>query len=268
MSSIETGEAAVLVERRSDGVATVLLNRPKRANAFDDETMFVRLPQIVAELGADPDVRAVVISGTGSYFSAGIDLTSKALEQPDEASLSAMVRGAQEAIITLRTMPKPSIAAVNGPAIGAAFGLALGCDLRVISPAATFSAPFVRMGMVPDNGVSYTLPRIVGASRALEIVLTGRTVDSDEALRIGLANRVADDALEAAIELGAEIAKGGPRAIADTRRNVYAELEATIETSLRELEPASVAANIQGPEFAEYFPRYLEELRQRRSGGS
>jgi enoyl-CoA hydratase/carnithine racemase len=257
--------AGLRIEQRPDGVAVVLLDRPDRANAFDDETLFTDLPRRLRELAEDDGVRALVVSGAGDAFCAGVDLGSASFNVPDAAATERLVRGAQQAVVTFRTMPQPSIAAVNGVAVGAGFGLAVACDLRIVSPTARFVAPFVRMGMVPDYGSSHNLPRLVGPSAALEILLTGRSVDAEEAVRLGLAARIEDDALAAAIELAATMASAAPQAVRAARRNVYAGLGSTIEEAVLETEPRSVGIAVHSDEFREYFPKYLEELKQRRA---
>ena len=258
----------VRVDRENDGVAILLLDRPDKANAFDDETLFTALPRLLEELAADDEVRALVVSGTGNAFCAGVDLDSASFDVPDAAASEALVRRAQQSIATLRRMPKPSIAAVNGVAVGAGFGLAAGCDIRIVSPSARFLAPFVRMGMVPDNGLSYTLPRIVGFSAALEILLTGRAVDAEEAVRIGLALRVEEDALGAATELARLIAAGAPEAVRTARRNLYDGLHSSLEAIVLEAEPRSVGIAVHSAEFKEFFPRYMAELEARRAARS
>jgi enoyl-CoA hydratase/carnithine racemase len=253
----------VTVERREDGVVLVLLNRPDRANALDDDTIFVRLPALFAELDEDIDVRAVVVSGAGKAFCAGVDLESKSFELPDAASNEDVVRRAHAAVVTLKRLRVPSIAAVNGVAVGAGFGLAAACDIRIASPTARFLAPFVRMGMVPDYGLSYNLPRLVGTSAALELLLTGGGMDATEAVRTGLASRIADDPIEESLTVAHAIASAAPRAVATARRNVYVGLDGTLESSVLGDEPRSVGLAVHSAEFGEYFPQYVESLRRK-----
>ncbi|MCZ7526644.1 MAG: enoyl-CoA hydratase-related protein [Acidimicrobiia bacterium] len=160
-------------------------------------------------------------------------------------------------------MGKPSIAAVNGPAIGAGFGLALACDIRLASPAARFGATFIAMGLVPDYGVSYFLPRVVGTSTALELLLTGRMVDAEEARALGIVSRVEEDVVGAAVELAITIAAHPPHATGITRANVYRSMELDLETEVLEQEPRSQAVALFGSEFPERFAAWTRKIQGR-----
>ncbi|HEX9495717.1 MAG TPA: enoyl-CoA hydratase-related protein [Candidatus Limnocylindria bacterium] len=179
------------VERDGE-VAVLTLDRADVLNAFD-EALTIALRESVAEAGADPAVRAVVITGAGRAFSAGQDLRDRAaaLERGDELRLGdELKRRYHPVIMSIRSMRKPVIAAVNGIASGAGFGLVAACDVRVASSAASFRAGWGRVGLVPDAGAGYFLPRIVGWGRAFDMILSGEPVDANEALRIGLVTHV------------------------------------------------------------------------------
>jgi 2-(1,2-epoxy-1,2-dihydrophenyl)acetyl-CoA isomerase len=177
---------------RNGALAVVTLERADVLNAFD-EALTTDLASAVREVAADAAVRALVITGAGRAFSAGQDLRDRAiaLERGDELRLGDELRRRYHPLIEgIRSMRKPVIAAVNGVVSGAGFGLAVACDVRVASSVATFRAGWSRVGLVPDAGSAYFLPRIVGWGRAFDLVLGSDTIDAAEALRIGLVTRV------------------------------------------------------------------------------
>jgi len=171
-----------------DGAVTILtLDRPEVLNAFD-ESLTEALNAAIADCAADAAIRAVVITGSGRAFSAGQDLEDRLamIEKGGDLRLGDELRLRYHPVIaTIRTMRKPVVAAVNGVAAGAGFGLAVACDVRVAATSASFRAAWGRVGLVPDAGSAFFLPRLVGWGRALDMVLTGDPVSADEALRIG-----------------------------------------------------------------------------------
>ena len=175
----------------ADGVAWITLNRPERLNAFAG-TMRDDLDQAINEAGQRQGVRVVVITGTGRGFSTGADLavTSALAAQRDEEGFAALVQAGMRVIRRLRSVPQPVIAAINGPAAGAGASLALACDVRIASEAGSIGFTFNRIGLHPDWGATYFLPRMVGLGRATELILSGRIVPAAEAERIGLVDRV------------------------------------------------------------------------------
>ena len=180
---------------RDGGVAIITLDRPDVLNAFD-EALTTSLGVAVADAGRDAGIRCVVITGAGRAFSAGQDLRDRAaaLAQGAELHLGDELRRRYHPVVTaIREMRKPVVAAVNGIAAGAGFGLAVCCDIRVAAESATFRAAWSKVGLVPDAASAYFLPRLVGWGRALDMVLTGDPVSAEEALRIGLATRVWPD---------------------------------------------------------------------------
>jgi enoyl-CoA hydratase len=192
------------------GVVQVVLDRPERLNALDAEA-FESLHVLCARLDEDDAVRAVVVTGAGRGFCAGLDL-SIARQLPERSVpelYRAQARGA-EAIAAVHRLGKPLVAAVNGPAAGGGLALALAADVRVASEAARFGVAFTRLGLSGcDVGVSWLLPRIVGLGFASELMLTGRVIDAPEAARIGLVNHLvaADALLERARAIAAEMAR-------------------------------------------------------------
>jgi 2-(1,2-epoxy-1,2-dihydrophenyl)acetyl-CoA isomerase len=198
-------------------VATLTLDRPEALNALTIAVK-VALLDALTSIAADRGVRAVVLTGAGRAFCAGQDLVER--EAPDAPPLDVELRDRYNPIIrTLRTMGQPVIAAVNGVAAGAGASLAFACDLRLAAPEARFVLAFGRIGLVPDSGATWFLPRLLGSARAAELALVGDAVDADEALRIGLVNRVvpASDLAAEARALADRLAAGAPQAMAMTK---------------------------------------------------
>jgi enoyl-CoA hydratase/carnithine racemase len=214
------------------GVADVRLNRPDKLNAVDT-AMFGALVEAGGQLAADPSVRAVVLSGEGRGFCAGLDFGSfraMAGNPRDDAAASAAAgsddgvddvldRGGritslgQQAAYAWTEMPAPVIAAVHGPAVGAGFQIAIAADIRIVAPDVKMSVLEIRWGLIPDMTGTQMLPRLVGLDVAKELTFTGRMVDGEEAVALGLATRLADDPRAAALELAREIAAKNPAAI-------------------------------------------------------
>lgn len=206
------------IEYTVDGaVATVRFNRPDRLNAMTSAMADEVLPALCREVAEDPSVRVLVLTGTGRAFCAGADLDARLPDVKAGAGLTRPVGGFAAAVWGV---PKPVIAAVNGVAAGGGMSLACAADFRLVAASARFVPAFTRRGLMPDGGLTHTLPLLVGRSRAVELLLTGTAVDADEALRIGLADRVvADDSLDAAAgELAARLAQGPPVALSFTKR--------------------------------------------------
>lgn len=214
---------------RDGGVVILTLDRADVLNAFDEALTFA-LGSAVTDAAADASVRAVVVTGAGRAFSAGQDLRDRAaaLEKSTELRLGDELRRRYHPIIkTIRAMRKPVIAAVNGIASGAGFGLVAACDVRVASTAASFRAGWGRVGLVPDAGAAYFLPRIVGWGRAFDMVLSGEPVDANEALRIGLVTRVwrDEDFAREWRSYAAAVAAGATEAYALTKEGLNAAWE-------------------------------------------
>jgi 2-(1,2-epoxy-1,2-dihydrophenyl)acetyl-CoA isomerase len=225
----------LLYEER-DHVAWVTLNRPDVLNAFNTE-MLKTLGRVLRDAEKDPAARCIVITGAGRGFSAGQDLADvgSRYDSAEPLELGAHLRANYNPMIAkLRNIEKPVIAAVNGVAAGAGLSLALACDLRISAESATFIEAFVSVGLVPDCGSTFTLPRLIGIARAMEMTFTGRKVKADEALRIGLVNQVvADDQLNGETRKVAEWLAALPtRAIGLTKRAINAAWNADLETQL------------------------------------
>ncbi len=199
-------------------VAIVTLDRPEALNALTVPVK-VALREALESIADDRAVRAVVLTGAGRAFCAGQDLAER--EAPDAAALEVEVRERYNPIIrALRSMPQPVIAAVNGVAAGAGASLAFACDLRIAAAGARFVLAFGRIGLVPDSGASWFLPRLVGAARAAEMAFVGDPVTAEDALRIGLVSRVVrgDRLLDEARAVADQVAAMAPGAAALTKR--------------------------------------------------
>ena len=216
----------------ADGIGTITLDRPEALNSLD---LTLKRELLAALRAADRDaaVRAVVLTGAGRAFCAGQDLKERLA--PDASPLDVEVRERfNPLILAIHGSTKPIVAAVNGVAAGAGASLAFACDLRLAAETASFVLAFGRIGLVPDSGSSWFLPRLVGAARAAELVYLGEPVAADEALRIGLVSRVvpADQLADEARAVAARLASGAPRALALTRRALARSLEVGLAEAL------------------------------------
>jgi len=222
-----------------ESIATITLNAPDRLNALS-EAMLRGLAAAAAQAQDDPAARIVVLTGAGRAFCAGGDVKSMAQaadEGPDRRrSTVALVQHAQ---LALRRIGKPLVAAVNGPAYGAGLDIACVADFRLAARSARFCEIYVRLGLAPGGGGFWLLPRIVGLTRALELVLTGETVDAERALAIGLVSQVADDAeLSAATRAFARrFARAAPLGVQVAKRALYHGLEMSFDAALELIRP-------------------------------
>jgi enoyl-CoA hydratase len=223
---------AVLVDQVRPGILEITLNRPERLNAMN-AALVGGLHDALDRVAGDRSCRVVVLTGAGRGFCAGLDLHEGAAPS-DAGGLGRVQAGmrVQQSIASLiphmRALPQPIISAVNGPASGGGLALALGSDIRVAAQRARFNVAFIRIGLSGcDIGVSWLLPRLIGASRAFELLLTGRLIDADEALRIGLVVRVVpdDDVVDAALELADLVAGNSPWGVRMTKEVMWSQLE-------------------------------------------
>jgi enoyl-CoA hydratase/carnithine racemase len=214
-------------------VATILLNRPAKKNAFT-VTMIDEWAQFLVRLRNDRRVRAVVLTGAGGAFCSGADLGDLAEDVTPLDRKRHLTDHIHRIAYALEDLEQPVIAAVEGPAVGAGMDMALMCDLRVVSETARFSEGYVKVGLIPGDGGCYFLPRLVGISRALELLWTGRFVEADEAVRIGLANQLAPagQALTEARALAQQLAAAPPVAIGMIKRATYQSARVDMRTAL------------------------------------
>lgn len=262
MTGHARGPWTALRVAEDDGIVTVTLDRPDRLNALSPE-MFEELPHVVRRLDADPSVRAVVLTGAGRGFCAGMDLADAAqLPARGAADLVRAQEGWGQATLALRETSVPVIAAVNGPAAGAGFSLALAADIRIASTTARFNAAFIRIGLTGgDVGSSWLLPRIVGLGAAYELLLTGRVVDAPEAARIGLVNSVVEPEalLPTAIGLARQIAANSPLGVRLTKQVVQSNVAAPSLRAAMELENRNQVLTMQTADMAEAVAAFLEK---------
>ena len=223
---------AILV-RKAGPVATVTMNRPEALN-FLDPIMAQEIESALADFEKDEEVRAVIITGAGRAFCAGGDVKFMKQEWPvyDLVVRMERVTGFIKAMLDL---PKPIIASVNGPAVGAGCNIALAADLVLASEKATFCQVFTRIGLIPDCGGIYLLPRRVGMTKAKELIFTARTIEAGEAERIGLVNRVvpAEALEEETRKIAAELASGPTMAVGIAKRLLNQSYESDFETILQ-----------------------------------
>jgi len=232
-----------LILEKEGPISIITLNRPKVGNSFD-VILGAELDHAVKHVGGDRDSRVLIITGAGKYFSTGIDLSMFATPDRHASDIIAIqdVLPSDEdetpgkgtgvaAAIRIRDMPKPVIAAVNGPAVGQGLAIALACDIIIASDKASFSMAFIKRGVNPDTGASFNLPRLVGPQKACELTFTGDTIGAAEAERIGLVSRVVpqDELLKTARELAHRIAKNPPLAVGFAKSQLY---QAMLETNM------------------------------------
>ena len=261
---VTTTSAEVLLSERQDAVLTLTLNRPEVLNGLTGE-LIDAITAAVTAASTDDGVRAVVITGAGRAFCSGADLRA-GFSEPDidvggylDAHYHPMIRA-------IRSIEKPVIASVNGVAAGAGLSLSLACDMRIAAESASFIQAFVRIGLVPDAGGSYFLPRLVGAAKAFEMSALGDSVDAAEALRIGLANRVVPDEQLAATtaELASRLARG-PRSVGLVKSLLSGSLDSTLDEQLTR-EAALQTAASRTDDFREGVTAFIEKRRAEFTG--
>ena len=220
----------------AEGIATITLNRPDKLNSFIGH-MRRDLAEALEHAGSDRAIRVVIITGAGRAFCAGGDIAFMAelMARQDSEEFARLLGAGRRVISAIRMMTKPVIAAVNGPAAGAGFNLALACDLRIASSDATFSQSFAKVGLHPDWGGTYFLPRLVSSNKACEMFFLGEVIDANEALRLNLVNQVvAPEELEAAtLQLAERLRAAPPIAIAAAKQAVYMSGGADLDEMMR-----------------------------------
>ena len=255
-------EAPLLTEK-TEHVAIFTLNRPQKLNALNGDLRDAMLDAI-ADAAVDDDVRAVVFTGAGRGFCSGADLTGFAdgeASPPSQNDHLDDLGWVGRQALSLYHLNKPVIAAVNGVAAGAGMSLALACDLRVGSAQSRFKTVFIERNLSPDSGMSFFLPRIVGYSRAADLIYTSRTVDAEEAHRIGLLDRLVDhdDLLETALEVAAQMTAWPPLALRMSKRvlqhNMECDLEAAVRFELTSLSFGNRAVNDRKESIAAFRER-------------
>jgi enoyl-CoA hydratase/carnithine racemase len=223
-----------LLYRREDSMGIVTLNRPEKLNAIT-HPMLQRLHSIIEEIRRDDNVRVVILTGTGRVFCAGTDITGEVPISAEVEILSMKERSSTEYRYSqwyFNSLPKPVICAINGATVGIGAEFSLHCDIRIAAESARWGQVFVLRGMVPDTGAgTYLLPRIVGLSKACELVFSGEIINAQEMLRIGLVSSVVPDdrLMMAAKEMAKKLMRGAPLAVQMSKQLMYLGLERSIE---------------------------------------
>jgi len=248
-------EDLVLAEHRGP-VLLLTLNRPDRLNAWND-ALEERYFALLDDAEASPDVRVVVVTGAGRGFCAGADLAD--LEQVATVDFSAVQlperKRPRERPLSLR---KPLIAAINGPCVGLGLVEALYCDLRFCTPKAKLGTAFVRRGLIAEYGIAWLLPRLIGQSRALDLLLSGRIILGEEALAMGLVDRVVTDVAEAAVEYATELARfSSPNSMAIIKDQVQRAMDSDLPAAIERADKLMVAG-FSHPDAAEGVVSFLE----------
>ncbi len=248
----------------SGGVATITLNRPDRLNAITGP-MLESLSKVLRDSDVNREVRVIVITGAGRGFCAGLDLKDLAagtgIGANDGASLAnARFDLAGSPPIVLHTTDKPVICALNGPAAGYGLDMALGCDIRIASTVAKLAAVFTKRGILPESGGSWLLPRLIGWAKAAEVAFRGMTLSAEEALEMGLVNRVVepDQLMAVTHEIAAEIAANAPLAVQATKRMMRLGLEETFEANVHHVF-LQLLPLFQTEDFREGVPSFLQK---------
>jgi enoyl-CoA hydratase len=215
----------------ADRIATITINRPDKLNALNDRVI-TELGDAIDSARANPEVGGVLLTGAGRAFVAGADIAE--LEQHGAVSAKALAQRGQDVFRRFETSPKPTIAAVNGFALGGGCELAMSCHMRIASESAKFGQPEVKLGLLPGYGGTQRLPRLIGKGRALQLLLTGEMIDAAEAYRIGLVNRIVapNDLLPATTAMLQSILANGPLAVAHCIEAVNRGYDVTLDEAL------------------------------------
>jgi 2-(1,2-epoxy-1,2-dihydrophenyl)acetyl-CoA isomerase len=227
--------SAQVLFARHDRVGLITLNRPEKLNAFADR-MRDELAEVTGAAAKDDTIGALVITGAGRAFSAGGDIQymHDLVAREEWDTLEALVKAGERVVALIDSLAKPVVAAVNGAAAGGGASLALACDIRVAAASASIGLTFNRIGLQPDWGGTYFLPRLVGLGRALELALTGDMLPAEEALRLGLFNHLVDEGrlIEQTLALAARLAAKPPLAVALTKQALRQSLVSSLPEAL------------------------------------
>jgi enoyl-CoA hydratase/carnithine racemase len=261
-----------IILKKKDRIATITMNRPDRRNAFNMQLMY-DLWSALEDVAQDNEIRVLILTGAGSAFCSGADFRYREvregkipLEEAEEirpiiTELKAgrLLNRVGQIILAFQRLDKPTIAMVHGDAVGLGFDLALACDMRIGSPKARFSVGFTRLGLPPDTGSAWFLPRIVGVPKALELILTGDLIKADEAASLGILNHlVTEEELEFdTMELARKLAKGPPIAHRLDKVLVYKGLEMDLESSLA-MSFSAIAISLYTEDHKEGVRAFLE----------
>lgn len=229
---------STIILDKAEAVATLTLNRPDKLNALN-EMMAAEIMDALTQIEKDEGTRVLIITGAGRAFCAGADMGEmflKYIEQRKQGEKTSDLMGWTEKLcLQFRNMPQPVIASMHGYAVGVGVTLPLQCDIRIASDDTQLSLPFVRIGVTPEFGSTYTLTRLVGIAKACELIFTGKVINAKEAKKIGLLNEVvpATELQKTTYELAKNIAQGAPLAVKMAKKVLYQGLDAAIQSQLR-----------------------------------
>lgn len=260
MKTLDRTYETLLLEEVDPGVVVVTLNRPDRYNAMTN-AMFDELERMALDLNEEDDCRVIVLTGSGQAFCSGYDLADA--DHLSSLGVIAMLdqqERAARAIMAIRNVRHPTIAAVNGAATGGGLALSLACDMRVAGPEARFNTAFVKIGLSSgDLGTSWVLSRLCGPAVASDLGFTGRMVLADEALAIRLVNRVADDPMGETLALAAQIVSNSPGGVQLSKRALLANMEVGSYAAAIELENRGQALLTRGRDMPEALAAFKEK---------
>jgi enoyl-CoA hydratase/carnithine racemase len=262
VKSLDRSYETLLLEEVEPGVVVVTLNRPERYNAMTN-TMFDELERMALDLNEEDDCRVIVLTGAGKGFCAGYDLAdAQHLSSLGAIGMLDQQERASRAIMAIRNVRHPTIAAVNGPATGGGLALSLACDMRIAGPDARFNTAFVKIGLSSgDLGTSWVLSRLCGPAVASDLGFTGRMVHAEEALAIRLVNRVAEDLLGESLALAGEIVANSPGGVQLSKRALLANMEVGSYAAAIELENRGQALLTRGSDMPEALAAFKEKRR-------
>src|SRR6266571_6597885 len=257
-----------IISSTADSIATIKLNRPEKLNAFGGP-MREEILDALEKIAGDDDIRAVIVTGEGRAFSAGGDIQhlKQLRDNKDESGFRNILSYGQKITRAVRSLGKPVIAAVNGPCAGAGLSFALGCDIRIASDKATFGPSFALIGLHPDWGGSWFLPKLVGSAKACELVFTGSMVSAEEAEKMGLVNRIVrhDALLPTVMEVAGKIAENPRGVLRLAKESIYRSLSSDLEDAFaREIEVQNECFHSE--DFLEGVTAFTEKRKPRFKG--
>lgn len=246
----------VLLDRHADGVRVLTLNDPDKRNAMSP-ALLTELGAVADEVAHDDEARVLVITGNGPGFSAGADLPALfgAAAEQSTSEIRAGLRSVYDSFLRVRDLEIPTIAAVNGAAVGAGVNLAMACDLRIAGPKARFGVTFTKLGLHPGGGCTFFVTQALGRQRALKLILDGELLHADEALRLGLVLEIADDPLATALETAQRWAVIAPELARDIKRAVGIAERGNFAETL-DFESWAQAASTSSPLLAEAIAKF------------
>ncbi len=257
-----------LLVEQEEGVARIVLNRPESFNSYDLE-LAAELEQAMETCGRDPGVKVLILTGQGRAFCSGGDIKEmhqwmESQKEPLSVLFQRLTRHLHATVVEMRRMSKPLVAAINGVAAGAGFSLAMACDMRLASESARFTQAYTRIGLVPDGGSSYFLPRLLGPAKAAELMFLNRVLSAQEALQWGLVSRVVSPGAlaEQAMELALELARGPKVAHRLLKGLLRTSWELSLEGQLEEERRAIVEASMT-PDFQEGIEAFMNKREPR-----